>query len=539
MDTDGAPGKPNATWPSAGGPLGLLEDVERASGIGVWMWEPATDELWSTAGSRDIYGLDPSVPLTADLVFSRIHPDDQPAMGSLLLAMRQRPHPARLEFRLVHPTRGVRRVRVDVGIREEAGRTFVLGVARDLSELDEAGRSAVSELYRTIVESTEEGIWILDSGGRTSFVNPRMAEMIGYRREEMLGRPVADFCDPAGASQTEENLERRQRGVREIHDFVLQHKDGHEVHTLMATSPLHGDNDAYTGALALVTDVTHRREEQEAVTREREALQRIDKLATLGTLVSGVAHEVNNPNHHIMLTLPLLKRFFDDAAVHLDDIHTRTPSLTLANLPWPEVREEVPLLLDQMAEGAERIRRIIHELRDFTRGVAGESPGPFSINEVVDAALPLLLGRIKKATDRFEVVRGEGIPAVRGSLRSLEHVLVNLVLNACEALSHRTDRLRVSTSWNAAAGRVCVRVEDEGRGIPGDHLRRVFEPFYSSHPHDGGSGLGLAVARRIVQDHGGELRLDSREGAGTTATVLLPPAEASAGGGSASGSSHG
>ena len=147
--------------------------------------------------------------------------------------------------------------------------------------------------------------------------------------------------------------------------------------------------------------------------------------------------------------------------------------------------------------------------------------GPISINEVVRSALTLLASPIKKATKRFSVSYGEELPRVRGNLRRLEQVVINLILTACQALPARDRAVRVVTSHDPETQRVLVTVDDEGVGIPRADLERILDPFYTTKRDKGGTGLGLAVAARIVDEHGGKLRYESQPGH-TQARLSLP-----------------
>jgi polar amino acid transport system substrate-binding protein len=144
----------------------------------------------------------------------------------------------------------------------------------------------------------------------------------------------------------------------------------------------------------------------------------------------------------------------------------------------------------------------------------------------VRAALRLTDGALRKATRRLEVALADGLPPVRGDGQRLEQVIVNLVLNACQALPGPERGVAVRTAWDAAARRVVLQVSDEGEGIPAEHLPRLTDPFFTTKRGSGGTGLGLSVSAGIVRDHGGTLAFASTPGAGTTVTVSLPAAEA-------------
>ncbi|HET8773265.1 MAG TPA: PAS domain S-box protein [Thermoanaerobaculia bacterium] len=276
--------------------------------------------------------------------------------------------------------------------------------------------------------------------------------------------------------------------------------------------------------IAIAIDVTERRRME----REREALARADKMISLGVLVSGVAHEVNNPNHSIMLNISLLREAWrgivplvdEHIDEHADEHAAREGPLRIANLPWEELRGEVSSLIDDVEHAAERIRGIVTELRSFALDPDPQEGRAVSMNEVVTSSLRLLGNHVRKATTRFSVALAPDLPAVHGNPRRLEQVLVNLVINACQSLADTSCAISIETGKTGT--HVFARVVDEGRGISAEDLRRIKEPFFTTKRTAGGSGLGLAVSERIVQEHGGTLTFESEPGRGTTATMAIP-----------------
>ena len=273
-------------------------------------------------------------------------------------------------------------------------------------------------------------------------------------------------------------------------------------------------------AVAIVLDVTEQRKIEEAAQREREALTRADKMISLGVLVSGVAHEINNPNHSIMLNMSLLRDAWRGIMPIVDEHAAREGETRIANLPWDELRGEVASLIEDVELATERIRGIVSELRSFALDPDPHERRAVSMNDVVRSSLRLLGNHVRKATTRFSVSLAPGLPDVLGNARRLEQIVVNLVINACQALES-TDRA-IAIETGKTHTHVFVRVVDEGRGISPDDLRRITEPFFTTKRTAGGTGLGLAVSDRIVQEHGGALTFESELGKGTTVTLAIP-----------------
>ena len=320
--------------------------------------------------------------------------------------------------------------------------------------------------------------------------------------------------------------------MREGHKFDGDQNDNRIVHpdgTVLVTRGVAfaetSPEGRVTRVYGVIQDVTDQRRAEQAAQREREALTRADKMISLGVLVAGVAHEINNPNHYITLNAPLLRDAWRDAAVVLEEHATAEPSWKVANLPWDEMRQEVPAIIDEIALGADRIAAVVAELRRFGRD---HDPGfrkLLFINDVVTGSMRLLASHIKKATADFSLDLAPDLPPVLGNAQRLQQVVVNLVLNACQSLPTTGCAIQIATL--RTEDRILLRITDQGSGIPAAILDKITDPFFTTKRAAGGTGLGLAVSDRIVKEHDGELTFDSRLGEGTRVTVSLPMAQKS------------
>jgi signal transduction histidine kinase len=255
--------------------------------------------------------------------------------------------------------------------------------------------------------------------------------------------------------------------------------------------------------------------------RQQQLIQ-ADKMASLGILVSGVAHEINNPTGLILLNLPVLRKAYQVAQANLEERFQEAGDFMIGGLRYSLLREEAPRLFDEMQDGARRIKRIVDDLKDFARKDDSALDESVDLNAVVQAAVRLVENSIRKATHRFEISCAEGIPHCRGNVQRIEQVVVNLILNACQALPDPEQGVRLSTSFDAGRGELLFSVHDEGVGIPREHLSHLTDPFFTTKREIGGTGLGLSVSAGIVKDHQGRLEFRSEPGAGTTVTMALP-----------------
>ncbi|MBA3937472.1 MAG: PAS domain S-box protein, partial [Planctomycetes bacterium] len=367
-------------------------------------------------------------------------------------------------------------------------------------KLGEARLRASEERYRRIVETANEGIWTIDGEARTSFVNPKMAAMLGWTPAEMLGRPIFDFMDEEGRMAAERNLARRRQGIAEQHDFTFRRRDGSELWTLVATNPIHGENGAYVGAMAMVTDISERR-------RLEDELRQAQKMEAVGRLAGGIAHDFNNQLTVIQGYGQLaLKRAEDEGlAKHLRHIVTAT--------------EHSADLVRQLLSFSRKGRHAI---------VAVDLHG--ILTELQD-----VLGRSLDKRIRIELALRAEAAVVTGDRGLLQSAFLNLALNARDAMPEG-GMLRFATSEvdldaeqvaRLGGGMACTRhlrvtVSDSGQGMSAEVQRHLFEPFFSTKAPGQGTGLGLASVYGTVKQHEGGIEVVSTPGRGTVFQVFLP-----------------
>ena len=272
----------------------------------------------------------------------------------------------------------------------------------------------------------------------------------------------------------------------------------------------------------LASEVTERKRALEELQRHQDKLIQADKMASLGILVSGVAHEINNPNALILLNTPILKEAYADAIEILEEHYRQHGDFSLGGLPYSRMRQEVPRLSDEVQESARRIRRIVDDLKDFSRRDDAAISTFFALNPVVEAALRLVDPTLRKATAHFHLELASDLPEICGSPQRIEQVVINLILNACQALTDRNDSITILTRLDKEAGRVVLEVRDSGSGILPEHLPHLTDPFFTTKREIGGTGLGLAISAGIIEKHGGVLAFSSTAGVGTIVTVHLP-----------------
>ena len=247
-----------------------------------------------------------------------------------------------------------------------------------------------------------------------------------------------------------------------------------------------------------------------------------NKMTSLGTLVSGVAHEINNPNSFIMSNAQLFNEIWKDIFHVLEEHYQKKGDFAIGDMSFSELQNHVPRLLNSINKGTERIKNIVDSLKSFARTDGGGMEGEVNVNRVVENAIFFLNAEIKKYTNKFHVICEDNIPCVKGSGQQLEQVVINLLMNSLQALNSRDKGVWITTSHDEKENVVVIKVKDEGCGIPEDILDRITEPFFTTKLDQGGTGLGLSISYAIVKEHKGIMEFTSEPDRGITACVKLP-----------------
>ncbi|WP_459855709.1 transporter substrate-binding domain-containing protein [Humidesulfovibrio idahonensis] len=263
----------------------------------------------------------------------------------------------------------------------------------------------------------------------------------------------------------------------------------------------------------------------EELSRNQRQLVQADKMAALGILVSGVAHEINNPNGLILLNIPILRRVLADVTSILDRLRETEGELTLGGIPYERMRRELPVILEDMQEGAMRIKRIVNDLKEFSKPEEGVTRVLVDMNDASRKAVRLVETTIRKCTDHFSTRYEADLPMVWANSQRIEQVMINLVLNACQALPDKSRAIDISTWHDEENGKVVFCVRDEGKGIAPEHLPHLTDPFFTTKRDTGGTGLGLSVSTGILKEYGGSLSFESAVGQGTAVRMELPAAQ--------------
>ena len=272
-------------------------------------------------------------------------------------------------------------------------------------------------------------------------------------------------------------------------------------------------------------DITEKTRLEKESQQIQTKLIQTNKMTSLGFLVAGIAHEINNPNNNILLSCQLLNNTWQDVLPILDRRFSEDGDFVLAGDFYSEVRKSIPKYFNMITDGSRRIEMIINNLRDYTIKSKFELVQDVDINRIASISASILQHQIKKHTRNFTLSLTSEPLTVKGNQQQLEQVIVNLIVNAIQSLSSPDRAVRLATAADASSRTAVITVSDEGCGILPEYLSLIFDPFFSTKLETGGTGLGLAISSNIIKEHGGLLTVSSAADIGTTATIILPLSE--------------
>ena len=359
-------------------------------------------------------------------------------------------------------------------------------------------------------------------GDEFYYLSPGYDEIWGRSRFDLIAEPMswAESIYPDDLEQVLANFEGQKRGEFVEYEFRMTRPDG-EIRWIHARAfPVNDESGKPYRVAGFALDITERKRAEGVSAMQQRQLIQADKMASLGILTAGVAHEINNPNNFIMLNGEILDKAWNDVMPVQDRYYAESGEFTCAGMPYTQVRREIGNLTAGIADGASRIQRIVSALGDFAPEEDENLNQAVDCNAVVDSVIVIVKNLIVTSTDNFSNQLERNLPKVTGNPQQLEQVLINLIANSCQALPDPSRSVVIST--HKSSKHVLIEVRDEGEGIPTANLQRIMDAFYTTKRDTGGTGLGLSVSYNIVKNHGGDLTFTSELGKGTTATVTLP-----------------
>ena len=389
----------------------------------------------------------------------------------------------------------------------------------------------------SVLTSMSDVLVVCDERGLIEQANAALCELVGRSEERLRGSSLADLLADAAsvaaarAAMDRSDAPRSGQGI----ELNLLDRQGQPVPVDANCTPRIGANGKRVGTVwvgrptaELKRAYQEMRTAHEALKRTQQQLLHSEKMASLGQLVAGVAHELNNPISFVLGNVHALRKYSDRLQTYMAALHAHEPEAVLQalrqKLRIEHLLADLPSLIEGTLEGAQRTADIVHGLKRFS-AMDPEERTPVSLGEVIDRAIHWVQkGRAAAAQVRWQPLQA---CTVMGNAGQLQQVMMNLLQNAFDALSSVAEPMvwiEMVCAGEVDQPMVRVTVRDNGPGIPAEHLLRIFDPFFTTKPVGKGTGLGLSISYGIVEQHGGHLSARNAEGGGAEFVLELPRA---------------
>ncbi len=365
------------------------------------------------------------------------------------------------------------------------------------------------ERYRLLVETMNDALIVLSKDERLTYANPKASEVLGYSLDELIGFSIADFFDEMNKKIFHKQLTKRKKGEKESYEIDLLKKDGTKLSTIISPQPLFDDNGFYQGSIAVITDITERKQSERERIRLEGQLRQAQKMEAIGTLSGGIAHDFNN-----ILTAIL-----------------GNTEISLLQVP---AESRAGYSLDQILKACHRARELVQQILAFSRKTELERK-PVSMGNIVNEATKLLRASIPQTIEIRQKITATK-DTILADPTEIHQVLMNLCTNAYHAMAGQGGLLEVILvdydfdaeethkypDLKEGGGYVKLAVCDSGYGMTPDIMERIFDPYFTTKEKGVGAGMGLSVVHGIIKNHRGAVYVDSVPGKGTVFNVFLP-----------------
>lgn len=470
----------------------------------LWEWDIRADRIWLSETGRTIFGSGLQTGCTIQQFEDILHPEDRPHVHAALQSAIHGTEPYASEYRLLQPDGDARWLAASGRVERDAqGRaTLLRGVSIDVTarkEAEDAVRDSETR-FRNMADNAPVMIWMADTEKRCTFVNKGWLDFTNRTPEQEMGNGWLDNVHPSDLDRCQQvfasAFEKREPFLME---YRLRRHDGQYCWLLDNGVPRFATEGQFLGYIGSALDVSALKLAEAETSRQRHELAHLSRVATLGELSGSLAHELNQPLAIVLSNAQAAQR--------------------LLAQPQPDLAEVREILNDIVSEDR-RAGEVIKRLRALLKH--GEANlQPLSLEQVAGEVLALMRSDLIDRGVTVERAFDRGVPAVSGDSVQLQQVLLNLMLNACDAMAHNTPHERpLRVAVQQVDGFVRLSLQDRGCGLPEGETERIFAPFFTTKRE--GLGMGLAICRSIATAHGGRLTAETSAPPGTTFHLELP-----------------
>jgi PAS domain S-box-containing protein len=368
------------------------------------------------------------------------------------------------------------------------------------------------EILRAFLDSIPEPAFLMEISGKIIMANKALPKRLGMAGEQLIGKNLNNFLPREAVEEREPYVAEIVR-KKEPLNFEMTSGPNTFHHYMY---PVFDSQGAVTRVADLCFDVTLRKQ------MEMQLIQS-EKLASIGVLVSGVAHEINNPNNFITFNIPILRDYLFDLLPIIDEYAERHGSFEPLGMTYPEFRADLFKILDNIEHGAGRINRTVSELRDFSRKKEKPNIVSVDIKDVFEKAVSISQDKVKGRVKTLRVSVPEDMPRIQSDPDTIEQIVINLLINAAQASDKEDSWVEIEAKLeDSQRNRFIIEVKDNGSGMNKKTMRKVFEPFFTTKPRGEGTGLGLSLCHNLASSLGGKIELESEPGKGSAFRLVLP-----------------
>jgi PAS domain S-box-containing protein len=371
-------------------------------------------------------------------------------------------------------------------------------------------------MLRAVFDGISEPLIMI--GGKTNILMANEAALQYFAvksYQEIIGAPCQSTFGRKDTAEKESEKICQAVAKKEQISLELEKKSPSWQYEKVFIYPLDQKNVDDGEAIIRISDIT------QSKLMEKQLLHG-EKLATLGLLISGIAHEINNPNNFIVFNLPILNDYLNEIIPIVDSHAENHPHYELFGMTYSEFREDIFKLLKNIRHGAERINSTVAKLREFSRKKDTNEQCLTNPAEIIQKAVSICQIQINKTVKNFIVNVDSDLPTIYTDPDGLQQVFINLLINATQAMDKHDSLLKIhaykTDDWRE---RIIIDIEDNGCGMEDNTLANLFTPFFTTKPQDTGTGLGLYISRNIVESLGGRIEVESKPGQGTKIKIII------------------